>query len=268
MISQHSVTLIISSYNHPNCLELVLEGVARQDYGELDIVVADDGSDPDTFEVLDGFKERTQFALHVTTHDHEGFRKAAALNNAVHAAVGEQLIFLDGDCIPYANMVRTHVEAFRAGRYCVAGYVRLSLTQSRSLTTEGVARGAHEHLASDAQIRSLRSIHRRNQLYRLLGKPRKPKVLGGNFSVGRELLHEVNGFDNRFTDFSGEDSDLRNRLNNAGAQGTCLWNKAFVTHLDHGLDERRCHGSKQRTSNRSFIKQNRSLVRTPDGLMR
>lgn len=133
---------------------------------------------------------------------------------------------------------------------------------------KGVERGEHEHLASPAQLWEIRSIHWHNHLYRWLRKARKPKVLGGNFSVGRELLASVNGFDNRFAGFSGEDSDIRNRLNNAGARGTSLWSRAFVCHLDHGLDERRCHTSALRTKDRGFIKENSRIARTPDGLVR
>lgn len=265
-VASHSVTLIIPSYNQPNCLRLMLEGVARQEFQDFDIVVGDDGSDPDTFEVFDEFAQRGQFEVTTTTQADEGFRKGAALNNAVRKARGDQLVFIDGDCIPYADMIRRHVEAFDPARYCVAGYVRLTLEQSQALTRERVAEGAHEHLASAAQRRELSSIHWHNHLYRLTRKPRKPKVLGGNFSVGRELLYSINGFDNRFAGFSGEDSDIRNRLNNGGARGTSLWNSAFVCHLDHALDERRTKASVLRTKDRGFIKENSRIARTPDGL--
>lgn len=268
MTASHSVTLIISSYNQPNCLALMLEGVARQDFTDFDIVVGDDGSDPDTFELFDRFAQRGLFEVETTTQADEGFRKAAALNNAVRKARGDQLVFMDGDCIPYEDTVRTHVEAFDPERYSVAGYVHLTMEQSQALTVEGVARGDHEHLASPAQMREFRSIHWHNHLYRWLRKPRKPKVLGGNFSVGRELLASINGFDNRFVGIGGEDSDIRNRLNNYGARGISLWNRAFVCHLDHGLDERRCHAGVLRTKNRGFIKANRRITRTPDGLTR
>ena len=110
-------------------------------------------------------------------------------------------------------------------------------------------------------------MHLRNRLYRILRKPRKPKVLGGNLSIGRDAIWAVNGFEEGFDGFSGEDSDIRNRLNNWGARGTSLWNRAFVCHLDHGLDPPRCRPEVvRRRGERQLLLENRSLVRTPRGL--
>lgn len=49
------VSLIISSYNQPNALVLVLEGVLTQTYPIAELLIGDDGSQPDTRELVDSF---------------------------------------------------------------------------------------------------------------------------------------------------------------------------------------------------------------------
>lgn len=263
----HSTSVIISSYNHPNCLRLVLEGFAAQEKLDFEVVIADDGSEPDTFELIEKFAARNCFPLRVVTQPDEGFRKARAVNLAVLETKGDQLIFADGDCVPFSNYVRTHQTAYAPMSYCVGGYVHLNLEESRALTTDAVLQGEHERFLKLPVRARLANVHWHNQLYKLLRKPRKPKILGGNFSVSRDALYAVNGFDEGFDGFSGEDSDMRNRLNNLGAKRISLWSRAFVCHLDHELDPRRCTVAVVRSKrNRSFLIGNRELVRTPNGL--
>ena len=129
--------------------------------------------------------------------------------------------------------------------------------------------GEHQSLLTISERARLFGVHARNRLYRMTGKRRKPKVLGGNLSIARDALYAVNGFDEGFDGFSGEDSDMRNRLNNWGARGTSLWNRAFVCHLDHGLDPPRTRPDvvrKKGPSVRGLLIANQEFVRTPRGL--
>jgi glycosyltransferase involved in cell wall biosynthesis len=263
----HSVSVIISSYNQPNCLRLALEGFASQTSLDFEVIVADDGSEPDTFELIERFSKRDCFPLRVVTQSDEGFRKARILNMAIRVAEGEQVIFSDGDCVPFPNYVRRHRDAYRPMSYAVGGYIRLDLERSRALTTEAVSQGLHQQFLSVPVRAQLFNVHLHNLLYRLLRKPRKPKILGGNFSVSRDAIEAVNGFDERFIGFGGEDSDMRNRLNNLGAAGISLWSRAFTCHLDHGMDPRRCASDVVREKRDvSFLIANRKIVRTPNGL--
>ena len=56
------VSLIVSSYNQPNALALVLEGVLTQTRPVDELVVADDGSEPDTAAPVDEFAAGPAFA--------------------------------------------------------------------------------------------------------------------------------------------------------------------------------------------------------------
>jgi glycosyltransferase involved in cell wall biosynthesis len=261
-----TVSVIVSSYDHPTALGLVLEGLRAQDFGPFELLIADDGSGADTLELVDQFRSEG-LAIEFVAQADEGFRKAMAVNRAVRKSSGDQLIFLDGDCVPFPDLLSRHVDAYRPHSYAVGGYVWTDLPTARGLSREDVAAGRHMQLL-DARARArLWSVHVRNVFYGFLGKPRKPKILGGNFSVARDAMWAVNGFDEGFDGYSGEDSDIRTRLNNLGATGISLWNRAFVCHLDHGLDPPRCRPEVvRRRGERALLLSNRSLVRTPRGL--
>ena len=47
------VSLIVTTYNWPRALELTLASVARQSHMPAEVIVADDGSGPETAQVIE-----------------------------------------------------------------------------------------------------------------------------------------------------------------------------------------------------------------------
>jgi glycosyltransferase involved in cell wall biosynthesis len=228
-----STTLIIASYNQPKSLALVLEAVARQTRPVDEIIIADDGSARPTFDVIERLQQ--QFSLPISaviTQEDRGFRKAVALNRAILRSTGQQLLFLDGDVIPPPRWAEAHMAAYRPMGYGIGSYIRLSLAESNDVTQGGVECidwPAYMGLARRKWLYIGRNF--RAGLYVLLRKPDRPKVWGGNLSVDRGVLYGVNGFDERYCGFSGEDSDLRNRMNNYGARPVNLFYPTLALHL-------------------------------------
>jgi len=234
------VSLIISSYNQPNALALVLEGVLTQTHPITELLVGDDGSQADTRELVEAFQQRAPFPVTFETQEDLGFRKSRAVNNALRLATQDHILILDGDCIPPPRWAEQYVSALRAGApFATAGYVLLDLEQAQSLRVEQVAAGRIDELITEEDRRRFRKIHFKERLYRLLRQRKKPKILGGNWAVRRDCLYAVNGYDERFDGFSKEDSDIRNRLRNAGYRGLSMWDRNWVYHCSHDLDPRR-----------------------------
>ncbi len=236
---KHSLSVILSSYNQPNALRLVLAGFSAQDDPDFDLIVADDGSDADIGELVVRFGQGAPFRVLFLTQPHKGFRKARILNKAILRAGGQQVLFCDGDCIPFRSFVSTHRRAFREGCFTASGRTRLTLEQSRTLTPEAVARGEHERLVTLTDRVALVATHFGNMYSKLVGKKRKPKLKGANFSADRQCLMDVDGFDEAYNGMSSVDSDIRNRLRNLGCPGLSLWHRILMCHLDHDLDPRR-----------------------------
>lgn len=232
-------SLVVASYNQPNALALVLAGIAAQDLPIDEIAFADDGSEPDTLALVERFRAQSEAKVLWTTQEDRGFRKAKALNNAIRATTGEIVLFLDGDCIPPRGWARMFVEALQRWDFATAGYVLMDLERTKARTIEEVASGAIDRVITTAERAEFASIHRKERLYKLLRKRKKPKILGGNWAARRAALVKVNGFDERFDGFGKEDSDIRNRLQNSGCRGVSLWDRNWVFHCCHDVDPRR-----------------------------
>lgn len=235
-----SVSLIVTSYNQPNALGLVLEGVLTQRQPIDELIVADDGSQQDTADLVQAFAERAPCRVEFTTQADRGFRKSRAINQAIRASTGELVLFLDGDCIPPPKWAEHHVDALRVGAdFATAGYVLMSLERTQALTPDQIRTGRIDEECTAAERKEFARLHRNERFYGLIRKPKKPRILGGNWSVTRAALYAVNGFDEKFDGFGKEDSDIRNRLRNAGYRGRSLWGHNWVFHCSHDLDPRR-----------------------------
>ena len=94
-----SVALIIATYNWPKALEQTLRSVVHQTILPNEVLIADDGSDERTANLIQKFKEAhpTLNIVHVW-HEDNGFRLAAIRNKAIRMAQSDYIIQIDGDC--------------------------------------------------------------------------------------------------------------------------------------------------------------------------
>ncbi len=135
------VSIILSTYNQPAWLELVLWGYASQSYKQFQIVVADDGSATDTRQVVTQMQRWTTLEVEHVWHSHAGFRKCTILNRAVQAASGDYVVFSDGDCIPRRDFVAQHVRLSEPRRFLSGGAIRLPSAVSEAILPEDVVAG-------------------------------------------------------------------------------------------------------------------------------
>ena len=260
-------SVIVSSFNQPRTLALVLEGLQLQSDPTFEVIIADDGSAQPTRDLVEHYAEEMPFDVQFVTQEDRGFRKAKALNNGIRAANGRYLLFLDGDCIPQPDWVRRNLEALRGkAHYAVAGYVLLSLDDTDNMTVEKVRSLEYLRFATPAALKRSNKVHRNHYVRRLLG--RGPKILGGNFAARREALEDVNGFDENYDGFSKEDSDIRNRLHAAGHPWQCLWKSNWVVHCHHGVDPERCTPDVVRDPpDRAYYESRKGTRECPRGLV-
>jgi GT2 family glycosyltransferase len=208
----------------------VLAALSAQTDPRFDVVVADDGSDPPAQRALDKLAKELPFPIQWVWQRDEGFRKMRAQNRAALRVASELLLFLDGDCLPYRNWVEVYRRHARRGEFLVGGYIFLSDEQTLRLSPDAVRAGAHERPLDARTWWRLHNAHWRNRLYRGYQRNR-PRIRGGNFGVARDLLERVDGFDEAMCGYGKEDSELRNRMRNAGARGISLWTRARICHV-------------------------------------
>lgn len=226
-------SVILSTYNQPRLLDLVLHSYARQSLMDFELLIADDGSGEETTEVIDRHAGKLGVPLVRIWQPNEGFRKAMANNRAALESRSQRLIFSDGDCLASRTFVEEHVQAARPNRYIVGGHIRLSEEASRQIRVEDVTSGSFESAGTLGERLGLWATHAKSLADIALQKKRKPKFYGLNFSVDRESFFRVNGFDNSYHNSARDDADLRNRMQLGGVKAKSLWHRARVYQLYH-----------------------------------
>jgi glycosyltransferase involved in cell wall biosynthesis len=230
------VSVIVATYNRPEALDAVLRSLARQSDGHFEVLVADDGSGPQTAAVVKQWQGRIGRRLIHVWHPDDGFRLAEIRNRAIVAAAGEYCVFLDGDCLTRRGFVAAHRALAERGWFVTGNRVLLS----RELTQRVLSKNLEAERWTAAQwlaARSSRGINRLAPLVSLpLGRLRKiqPRAWrgarGANIGMWRSDLMKVDGFDGGFAGWGREDSDLFVRLIRAGV---CRKDGRYATGVLH-----------------------------------
>jgi glycosyltransferase involved in cell wall biosynthesis len=263
------LSVIVTTYNNPRGLQLVLAGLTRQTVQDFELLIADDGSGAETAALISVFAARARFPVRHVWHPDQGFRKCTISNKAILEAEGNYLVFFDGDCIAPSHCLAAHLYEARHGSYLTGGKIPVSRSLGSRLTVESVQRGLLDGIGiwwlGVGKRRRLFVSHVpvvRDMMNRRV--PRQPSWRGENSSAFASDLRRVGGFDERFT-YGYEDADFGHRLQAAGVQGRSIRYTAPVFHLEH---ERPYVDPVQIVRNRKLYHENRarSLGWTPHGL--
>ena len=236
------VELILSTYNSPRALWLTLLSVAGQRRRPDSVCVADDGSGPETAEVIAAFRRRfPDLPLRHEWHEDRGFEKNVILNRAIAGSDADYLIFIDGDCMIHPGFVARHLELARPGRFLSGSLIRLSAAATAAVTEADVTEGRvwdRDWLrAQGAFVRVsdwLRSAPLPRPLLDLLERiyPVGRNWCGANGSAYRAAILKVNGLDETMK-YGGGDKEFGIRLANSGLRGRHVRFTAPLVHLDH-----------------------------------
>ena len=113
-------SLIITTYNWESALELVVLSTFQQSLLPMEVIIADDGSDDDTRDLIHALSVKSPFPLVHSWHEDKGFRAAKARNRAIAKAKGDYIIVIDGDMILHKDFVLDHSNFAKFG-YFVQG---------------------------------------------------------------------------------------------------------------------------------------------------
>jgi glycosyltransferase involved in cell wall biosynthesis len=265
------LSVIVSTYNWPEALAVVLASLALQTDQRFEVIIADDGSTAATTALLAGLAADYPVRLAHVRQDDRGFRAAAARNRAVAESRGDYLLFLDGDCAVLPDFTATHRRLAEPGWFVAGNRILLS-----AAFTAAVISGA-EALSAWPPARFLRARFRGeiNRLLPLLRLPdggfrklRKARWQGAmtcNLAVWREDFYRVNGFDEDFVGWGHEDADFVSRLINSGIFRKEGRFAAPVMHLWHPAQDR---GNEQDNLRKLFSHIERRLIRAERGIDR
>jgi GT2 family glycosyltransferase len=198
-VTSPAISVVVATHDRPERLASLLAGLQAQSFGDFELVVVDDGSEPATAALL----ERWHGGLQLEVVRHASARGAGAARNAGWRAARAPLVaFTDDDCVPDPRWLEAGLAVWHERHGAVV--------QGRTLPESGRAAGV---------------LSRTLRVERL-----GPQYETCNIFYPRELLEALGGFDEGFgLRPGGEDTDLAWRALEAGRM-TVFAPQALVYH--------------------------------------
>jgi len=235
------LTLIISTFNQPDYLGRVLAGVSRQSSSPEEVLLADDGSAEETGKLFQEWASNQALKTARVWQEHQGFRKARILNQAIARAESNYLVFLDGDTVPHPQFIADHRQAAACGAF-VQGHRALLKKRGASWFGLGEFESDRRRAFWRGQIGGLKHAFRWPWAS-LRARSDLRGIRGCNLGIWREDLLHVNGDNVGFVGWGREDSELAARLMNAGRRRLDLRGRALCYHLWHPPASREALGA-------------------------
>jgi glycosyltransferase involved in cell wall biosynthesis len=233
------ISVIVTTFNRPDALGAVLDALHRQGDRDFEVVIADDGSDEPTADLI---KQRAAAfgsrLLHVW-QPHQGFRAGEMRDRGILASHGDYCVFLDGDCIPRPDFVAQHRALAEPGYFVTGNRILLSCDLTARVLREGLEPGDWTlgtwtgHLVRGKANRVIPIVQLPLGPLRKLRPRRWWGARSCNLAVWRNDLDRVDGFDTAFVGWGREDSDLMLRLVHSGVRRKSGSFATGVLHLWH-----------------------------------
>jgi glycosyltransferase involved in cell wall biosynthesis len=217
------VALLITTYNRPDALNLVLESVAKQSRLPDEVIICDDGSDSNNSEIIASWSDRL-LICHAWCPD-MNFRAALTRNLGILKSASDLLVFVDGDCLLPPSFIEQHLKLAEPGCLVSGGRHLLTDEQTKSVLSRSLAPSAvfDNWKFSSWPLGPLRDLSPQNW----------ESVRTCNLSVHREDALRIAGLDESYVGWGREDSDFVVRLIHSGVKIRSGRLAACVAHLYH-----------------------------------
>ncbi|MEI8054895.1 MAG: glycosyltransferase [bacterium] len=212
------ISVIVSTYNRPDALRLVLLALAQQDFKAFEVVVADDGSTDKTKQVIESLKTKVGYNLSHVWHEHLDFRAAQIRNKSVASASGNYLVFLDGDSIPQTSFIRQHKKLAKENYFVAGNRILLSSDFTNYVLQKQLSLQQWNtwHWFKSSCFgrinRFLPILSLGEGSWRYLRRTKWQGVKTCNLGIWKKDFFAINGFDESYSGWGYEDSDLAIRL--------------------------------------------------------
>ena len=265
------ISVIISTYNHPEWLKKVLWSYEQQSFKNFELIIADDGSDESTRQLIEQTRKKVSYPIQHIWHKDNGFQKTIILNKATVASKGQYLVYSDGDCIVRKDFLQTHIDRRAQGYFLSGGYFKLPMSISKLISKEDI----ENQCCFDINWLKQHGLKASFKNNKITAKGIKEKLLntltptiatwnGHNSSGWKEDILNANGYDERMQ-YGGEDRELGERLFNMGIKAKQIRYSAICLHLDHVRGYVKPEMIEKNLQIRAVTK-NEKVIRTPYGI--
>lgn len=194
--SKHRIltaSIVIPTYNGREKVCALLQKIAKQVTGDIEVIVVVDGSTDKTIEEI----EKSHFAIeHLFIIEQHNKGRSGARNSGVASARGEIIIFFDDDIIPTNRLIHNHLNEHKTHEIIVGGLKPYDNHRNNEML--------------------LFSEYLNHKWTKDIESNTAPYITGANFSIKKRVFESLGGFDERLND--SEDLDLAVRLIRNGHQ--------------------------------------------------
>lgn len=237
MKNNFSITLLITTYNNPQFLDLVFRSILNQTVMPNEIIIGDDGSKDETRTVIESYRDKFSCTIKHIWHKDEGFRKCEILNKTIAQVNSEYIIQIDGDIMIHPRFIEDHISV-ALPRQLICGN-RSFVRRRRTLKLLENPSNNKLNLIGIKKRKRFFRIPLLSVLYRNKRSDTSRKgSLGCNFAYWKEDIVKVNGYNEDFTGWGYEDIEMVERLMNSGVKKTTLLFMAIEYHLYHPKSSR------------------------------
>jgi len=230
------VSLIITTYNWKEALEVSLLSAFNQTVLPNEIIVADDGSRSCTRDMVAQLAGKAPVPVFHSWQVDKGFRLARSRNRAIAKATGEYIILIDGDVVLEKHFIEDHLEFSRPGYFIQGTRVLLKKGLSEQVLKNKIMMQSFCYQGVENRKNCLRS-----SLLAKLCSFSSRSLVGVktcNFAFHRKDAISVNGFNEEFIGWGREDSEFIVRLLNNGVMRKNMKFMGLVYHLYHPMNDR------------------------------
>ena len=226
-------SLIITTYNWHEALELSLKSALTQMHLPDEIIIADDGSTVETKELIAKIAKESNIKIIHSWQEDKGFRLARSRNLAIAKSSSDYIIVIDGDMILDKNFIADHLVCAEKNVYIQGSRVLLDESLTKNIL--------NNNTFLKPSIFSKKIVNKQNMLYLPAlrnflcqsSNQQLRRIRGCNFSLFKEDILMVNGFNEAFNKWGREDSEFVQRLYNLGVKRKNLKFSGIQYHLYH-----------------------------------
>lgn len=226
-----TTALLISTYNWPEALELVLMSVQNQSVLPDEVIIADDGSTESTKLLIEKFQRSFPTKLKHIWHEDVGFTKTVILNKAFKQITSDYIIQIDGDIILHKHFIKNHKAFSKENIFLFGSRVSLKEAYSKKVLNTKIIKF---NWLNSGLLRKTRAIY--FPILNYFIKPQSKnssKLRGCNMSYWKKDAFHINGYNEDFIGWGYEDYDFAQRLVNSGVQSKRIKQAAIQFHIYH-----------------------------------
>ena len=226
-------SLIICTYNWPEALSLVLSSVEDQSILPNEIIVADDGSSESTAKIIEELSNKTLIPIIHSWQEDNGCRIPHSRNRAIAKSNYEYIIIIDGDTVLHKDFIKDHKRFAQEGLYIQGSRVLLQSEFTSSLIKKNLFIKPSFYLDHAKNKINMLRLPFLTKLMSYFKNQNINRIRGCNFSLFKEDIIKVNGFNEEITTWGREDSEFVQRLFNSGVRKQHVKFSGIQYHLYH-----------------------------------